>query len=82
MHNHDLNHVLKQHTDEAINELRTRLANNVLDDDDFAKLGSDAGIDIGEVRCWIVDGEIRTYTSCLSCDRYYEEAVKIDEVTA
>lgn len=68
---------LKARTAEAIRALRERIANRTITGYDFMSLHYDRGLDIGGVRCWLVDAQIRTFTQCTECDTYWEEAVEL-----
>ena len=68
---------LKARTTGAISDLRERIANNTITDDERDALDDIDGLIIDGVACWLVDGQIRTFTQCVDCGAYYEEAVNL-----
>lgn len=72
---------LKARTIGAISDLRERITNDTITDDERDALDDIDGLIIDGVACWLVDGQIRTFTQCVDCGNYYEDVVKI-EVTA
>lgn len=72
-HTQPLSGRLRSATDTVKNWLMT----GDISEDDWDRLGSDAGLEVDGCAVWLVDGELRSFVCCTCCGIYAERAVKL-----